>query len=527
MVRLSSLAICLLILIGLSAPATAQKRVALVIGNGTYGTVTPLKNPANDARAVAQSLRDLGFSVMLGVDLGKAGFEKTVLDFSETLNGAEAAVFYYAGHGLQVDGRNYMVPVDAKLADEADLPFQLVAMDIVLNKLVHHRITNIVIMDACRDNPLGDKLSKALGERSNAVGTGLASVYASAGTLISYSTQPYHVALDGDGDNSIYSGSLARHISTPDIDVIDMLKRVRKDVQDATNKEQLPWDSHAMIEDFFFRASGGKRIAPLPDPDRRDGKQPKDQTAILIPPDRNAIRTGKPPVHPCDIVAGSASDPERVTAGVTMGQLNGEQGVTACRAALALYPGTPRFEFQLARSLQKAGANDESAVLYRSLVERGYFAALTNYGWMLNNGLGVAKDQKAAVHFYLLAAHQGDNFGMFNTAMAYDTGEGLPYDPARGARWLYAAIRLGHDYSVRMMVERPNAWTRDFRIELQRLLQRAGAYSGPLNGILGPAMESAMRRVKDLPFAPTPGGDVPRERFDATTIPVNAPLPRR
>ena len=112
--------------------------------------------------------------------------------------------------------------------------------------------------------------------------------------------------------------------------------------------------------------------------------------------------------------------------------MNGAEGVTACRAALALYPDTPRFEFQLARSLQKTGANDESAALYRSLVERGYFAALTNYGWMLNNGLGVAKDQKAAVHFYLLAAHQGDNFGMFNTAMAYDTGEGLPYDSGAG-----------------------------------------------------------------------------------------------
>ena len=146
---------------------------------------------------------------------------------------------------------------------------------------------------------------------------------------------------------------------------------------------------------------------------------------------------------------------------------------------------------------------------------------------MLNSGLGVAKDQKAAVHFYLLAAHQGDNFGMFNTAMAYDTGEGLPYNSAQAARWLYAAIRLGHDYSIRMMVERPNAWTRDFRIELQRLLQRAGAYNGPLNGTLGPSMEPALRRVKDLPFAPTPGGDVPKERFDATTIPVNAPLPRR
>lgn len=524
MSRLSYLALSLLFLACLAAPAAAQKRVALVIGNGNYASAGTLKNPGNDAQAVARSLRELGFGVTLAQDLGKGSFEKAIRDFADRLSGAEAAVFYYAGHGLQVDGRNYMVPVDAKIADEADLPFQLVAMDIVLQRLAHHRITNIVIMDACRDNPLGDKLSKSLGERSNAVGTGLASVYASAGTLISYSTQPYHVALDGDGDNSIYSGSLARHINTPGIDVIDMLKRVRRDVHEATNKEQLPWDSHAMIEDFFFRPSGTSPN-PQPDPDRGRRSPPKEKTAIIVPSD--PVLTGKPPVHPCDIVAGSASDPERVTAGVTMGQLDGAQGVTACRAALALYPKTPRFEFQLARSLQKTNANDESVALYRSLVERGYFAALTNYGWMLNNGLGVPKDQKAAVHFYLLAAHQGDNFGMFNTAMAYDSGEGLPYDSAQAARWLYAAIRLGHDYSIRMMVERPNSWTPQFRVELQRLLQRAGAYNGPLNGVLGPAMEASLRRVKDLPFAPTPGGEVPKERFDATTIPVNAPLPGR
>ena len=525
MSRSASLFLCLLILSCLAAPASAAKRIALVIGNGNYGTVTPLKNPANDAKAVAQSLRDIGFGVTVTLDASKASFEKAIRDFADSLNGAEAAVFYYAGHGLQVDGRNYMVPVDAKLADEADLPFQLVALDIVLQRIAHHRITNIVIMDACRDNPLGEKLSRSLGERSSAVGTGLANVYASAGTVISYSTQPYHVALDGDGDNSIYSGALARHLATPDVDVLNMLKRVRRDVYESTNREQLPWDNHALIDDFFFKTSAGKSAGPQLDPKRQGPTPQKDQTALLIRPD--PVLTGKPPVHQCDLVAGSASDPERVTPGVTIGELNGAEGVQACRAALARYPNTPRFEFQLARSLQKTGANNESAALYRSLVERGYFASLTNYGWMLNNGLGVPKDQKAAVRLYLLAAHQGDNFGMFNTAMAYDSGEGLPYDSRQAARWVYAAARLGHDYSIRMMVERPNAWSREFRIELQRLLQRAGAYDGPLDGNLGPAMEGALRRVKDLPFAPTPGGDVPKERFDATTIPVNAPMPRR
>jgi hypothetical protein len=525
MPRSASLSLCLVILCCLAGPASAAKRAALVIGNGNYSSASVLKNPVNDAKAVAQSLRELGFAVTVGLDVGKANFEKTIRDFAESLNGAEAAVFYYAGHGLQVDGRNYMVPVDARLSDEADLPFQLVALDIVLQRLAHHRITNIVIMDACRDNPLGEKLSKSLGDRSNAVGTGLANVYASAGTLISYSTQPYHVALDGDGDNSLYSGALAQHMATPDIDVLDMLKRVRRDVYDRTNKEQLPWDNHALLDDFFFKVSAGPAGKPGAERERKPPEN--DQTAILIPHDQNAILVGKPPVHQCDTVAGSASDPERVTRGVTMGELNGAAGVIACRAALARYPNTPRFEFQLARSLQKNGENDEAAALYRSLVERGYFAALTNYGWMLNSGLGVTKDQKAAVRLYLLSAHQGDNFGMFNTAMAYDSGEGLPYDSRQAARWIYAAIRLGHDYSIRMMVERPGAWTRDFRVELQRLLRRAGVYDGPLDGNLGPGMAATLRRVQQLPFAPNPGGDVPTERFDATAIPVNAPMPRR
>ncbi len=121
-----------------------------------------------------------------------------------------------------------------------------------------------------------------------------------------------------------------------------------------------------------------------------------------------------------------------------------------------------------------------------SLVQRGYFAALTNYGWMLNNGHGVPKNQKEAVRLYLLAAQQGDNFGMFNTAMAYDSGEGLPYNPAQAAHWIYAALRLGHGYSIEQMSNSANGWTRDFRVELQRLLKRAGAYDGPADGNFGP-----------------------------------------
>lgn len=457
-------------------------------------------------------MRGLGFEVTLLTDLDKASFEQKISAFANSLPGASAAVFYYAGHGMQVDGRNYMVPVDARISDEADLPFELVAMDIVLQRLAHHRITNIVILDACRDNPLGDKLAKKLGERSKAVAPGLAAVSPGYATVVSFSTSPSQTALDGDGDHSPYSDALIKHIPVENVEVLEMLRRVSRDVQTATSKEQEPWVHFSLVDHFYFKPGAG---APDAQRDRKDG----GSSAAIV-------RNGKPPAQPCDIVAGSASDPERVTDGKSFGELNGGEGIEACRTALATYPDTPRFEFQLARSLHKAEQYDEAARLYRSLVQRGYFAALTNYGWMLNNGHGVPKDKKEAVRLYLLAAQQGDNFGMYNTAMAYDGGEGLPHNPAQAAHWIYAALRLGHGYSIDQMSGSAKGWTRDFRVELQRLLKRAGAYSGPADGNFGPDVARAVRMVQALPFAPKPGGDVPTKRFDPKSIPVNSPPPR-
>lgn len=507
-----------LALFAFSGTAFAERRVAFVVGNANYQSVSPLKNPVNDAAAVAKILRDLGFEVTLVTNLGKADFEQKVSTFANSLPGASAAVFYYAGHGLQVDGRNYLVPVDAKIDNEADLPFELVSIDIVMQRLVHHRITNIVILDACRDNPLGEELSKKLGERGSPA-RGLAPVTAGYSTVVSFSTGENQTALDGEGEHSPFSSSLIQHIPTENVEVIEMLRRVSRDVKESTSKAQEPWITFSLIDHFFFRPGSGdvakKKEDFAPDP-QRDRRQ--DSSAV--------IPTGKPPVLPCDEIAGSASDPERVTDGKPLGALNGLEGVKACRAALATYPNTPRFEFQLARSLHKAEQYDEAASLYRSLVARGYFAALTNYGWMLHNGHGLSKNQREAVRLYLLAAQQGDNFGMFNAAMAYDSGEGLRRDPAQAAQWIYAALRLGHSYSIEQMSGDARGWTREFRAELQKLLRRAGVYKGPVDGSFGPDVARAVRMVQTLPFAPNPGGDVPKRRFDPKSIPVNSPPPR-
>ena len=251
--RILRLIVLLLCILGPVAAAADGRRLALVIGNSDYVSVPHLDNPENDATAVAQHLHDLGFSVTLALNLDKAKFEEEVRKFAGSLDGAQAAVFFYAGHGLQIDGRNYMVPIDADVSNEADLPFQLVAVDIALQRLASQRITTIVILDACRNNPLANRLAKAINKRANALGQGLASIYASADTLISFSTQPGNVALDGDGPDSPFTEALLKHIDVANVDVLSVLRDVRRDVVTHTNEHQVPWETSSLLDEFFFR----------------------------------------------------------------------------------------------------------------------------------------------------------------------------------------------------------------------------------------------------------------------------------
>ena len=191
----------------LSAPAHAQERVALVIGNGKYVNATPLPNPANDARAVATALRAVGFEVVEGIDLGRTAMEERVRAFLNKAGAAKVALIFYAGHGLQVDGRNYLVPVDAKLESASDLNFGTVELDKILASLDDPARANIIILDACRDNPLARSFASRT--RSAAVGTGLAAYTAlGTGTLIAFSTAPGKVAVDGLGANSPFTEAL-------------------------------------------------------------------------------------------------------------------------------------------------------------------------------------------------------------------------------------------------------------------------------------------------------------------------------
>ena len=251
-----------------AVPAQAQQRVALVIGNGAYGPPAALANPANDAGDMAAALEALGFQVILGLDLDKAGFDGKIRAFAAALENADTGLLFYAGHGLQVGGQNYLVPIDARLGRERDLDFEAVRLEFILKQMELDREgrTNIVLLDACRDNPLSRNLARSMGTRSAGVGSGLAQVQTGVGTFIAYATQPGNVALDGQGRNSPFTQALAKRLAEPGRNLTALMIEVRNDVLSATGGRQVPWDHSALTQDFYFNLASAPQSVPKPRP---------------------------------------------------------------------------------------------------------------------------------------------------------------------------------------------------------------------------------------------------------------------
>ncbi|MBS0241158.1 MAG: caspase family protein [Proteobacteria bacterium] len=233
-------------------PAAAQRRVALVIGNSGYTKVPPLANPENDAADIAAAVRKIGFEVVSGINVTKGQFEALLREFGTKAEGASAAFVFYAGHGLQARGNNYLIPVDASIENERDLDFSAVSLDLVLRQLSKAE-TKIVMLDACRNNPFARGLSRSLGTRAIDENLGLAvSTASDLGTFIAYATQPGNVARDGSGRNSPFTEKLKGHLATPGLSITDLMMDVRNEVAAATNGQQIPWEHSALAQKFYF-----------------------------------------------------------------------------------------------------------------------------------------------------------------------------------------------------------------------------------------------------------------------------------
>ena len=223
-----------------------EKRLALVIGNSEYSK-SPLKNSTNDANAMATELKKLGFEVMLFTDISQVEMKKQIRNFGDKLAIDKGiGLFYYAGHGLQVNGENYLIPVDANIEKEQDVEFEALNLNRVMGELDNAQNTmNIVILDACRNNPF----SKST--RSVSV-LGLAPTTAPQGTYIAYSTAPGATAADGIGSNGLYTEELLKTMNKPGMKIEDVFKQVRKNVYEKSNKSQVPWENSSIFGDFYF-----------------------------------------------------------------------------------------------------------------------------------------------------------------------------------------------------------------------------------------------------------------------------------
>lgn len=232
-----------------------EKRVALVIGNSNYATA-PLKNPVNDANIVAATLRELGFDVVARTDVDLRGMQQAVREFSRKIQNGAVGLFYYAGHGMQTGGRNFLIPLGAQIEAEGDLVLEGLDLNSVLEQMggAQNRL-NIVILDACRNNPFARSF--------RSYSQGLAQVNAPAGTFIAYATAPGQTASDGKGQNGLYTQELLANMRTPGLPIEEVFKRVRVGVKQQSSGVQVPWDASSLEGSFFF-VPGAPGAAPPP-----------------------------------------------------------------------------------------------------------------------------------------------------------------------------------------------------------------------------------------------------------------------
>ncbi|WP_052763815.1 caspase family protein [Microvirga massiliensis] len=248
------LAFVWIVFAGSIAVAEAQEvRIALVIGNSGYAAVGHLPNAERDAATIAQTLRDVGFkTVRVASDLNSSEMRRIFRDFGAEAEKADWAVVYYAGHGIEVGGTNYLIPVDARLKSDRDVVFEALPLDQVITSIEGARKLRLIILDACRDNPFLNQMTRSVATRS--IGRGLARIEPEGGTLVAYAAKAGQVAFDGGGENSPFVAALARRIKEPGLEISMVFRAVRDDVLAATNKRQEPFVYGSLPnEAFYFR----------------------------------------------------------------------------------------------------------------------------------------------------------------------------------------------------------------------------------------------------------------------------------
>jgi len=466
--------------IGGMSQALAAKRVALVIGNDAYEHVTKLQKAVNDAEAMGETLEAIGFKVQRARNIGRRDMNFQIQKFTAELEAGDEALFFFAGHGVEIHGRNYLLPTDIPQAvpgQENFVTAEAVPVDSILNR-IRERGTrvSILVLDACRDNPFSKKGTRNLG------GTrGLARMPAPEGSFIMYSAGVGQTALDrlAEGDphrNSVFTRSLIPLLRIPGLSLTETARRVRRDVQQlarTVSHQQRPAYYDEITGSFYFVGSKASptRETPQSEPNGRTSpgqawttisetknaddlrafikeypasffatlararlnKLKQKKTALVRPP-----KPAVPAVHECDRLAA-----ERFGTGISR-TLRLADRIGACRAAVDAYPGVARFEFELGRALFTAQTDFEAAEWMRKAAQRGHVSSMYFLAIAFEKGRGVKKSRQESLGWYRQAADKGHTNSMFVMGLAYQFGHGVVQDHTEAAHWYRKAAEAGN-----------------------------------------------------------------------------------
>jgi uncharacterized caspase-like protein len=417
--------------------ASAEKRVALVIGNATYARVEALTNTINDAADMSGALKRLGFKVTLLNNVSHDQMRRGLRDFSREAVGSDIAMVFFAGHGIEMGGENFLIPIDAELARDTEVEHEAISLKSVMATVEGAKRLGLVVLDACRNNPFAAKMARS-GAASRSIGRGLARVEPASSVLVAFAAKEGTTAADGTGRNSPYTASLLKHLETADLEINFLFRNVRDDVVAATGRGQEPFVYGSLSREAIFLKRG-----PVVASNPGQPSQPIQPVKPAVP-----LFSGDPGLA-CDKAATYQHDTRRNpnAAPVANGLIDGPLAIEACRAAIAKYPDEPRYEFQLARGFFVLQNVDQTIEFASRAARRGYGSAACTLGLMHTQSALIRGVNEYAVRWYEIGIRLGEYECANNLAFHYLNGLGVARNTSRAAALLKIAADRGYDLS--------------------------------------------------------------------------------
>ncbi|MBX9456092.1 MAG: caspase family protein [Rhizobium sp.] len=474
--------------------AGAANRVALVVGMSKYQTIPSLANAVNDATAIAGKLEGLGFQVERAIDLPLGELVEVVSAFSFKAETSDVALIYYAGHGVELNGQNFLVPVDVKITKPSDIGAQAITLKHLLAAVENARKLRIVILDSCRNNPFSDwpvqEVVKAGTDDFDSAHTrslrkqGLAEPSVDKGTLVVYAAKDGEVALDGEGGHSPFARALIEQLPARNIEIGMMFRQVRDAVLRETKNRQEPHFYGSLSGVPFFLAGSDANVASLTDRRQAWGSLAPDQELQLA----------------------SLAEEGNVRAMIGLGYMSlaaNDKARFKPEKAFALFTdaaakGDPEAMFELGKLYEKGiGTNQDvgkALALYSKAADLGFADAINDLGFLYYQGaVGQKPDRKKAIELFLQAADLRHPQAMYNVAALIDDGAVSGKTPDDAGRYLYAALRTGVKDVLDQLEVNPNQFKPATRKALQAELARNKLYAGRIDGAIGKGTQRSMR----------------------------------